>query len=71
MDAGGDFIVRELIITEGSMFSFKNANTNCVSNCELYMSNGFCILCSAGYATTSSGNCILKTSCLSLDTNIN
>jgi len=43
------FRIRNLIIGDGSMYNLKDSTSNCVNNCELYLSNGYCLICASGY----------------------
>ncbi len=62
-----------MIIANGGLFNLKDASSNCISNCKLYLPNGHCVYCDTGYVTKIGkiNTCIAAASCTKLDTTFN
>lgn len=58
------------MILDGALVIVKDASSNCIANCELYLINTRCLLCSSGYVENYLGNCIASSSCTTIDPNI-
>lgn len=49
------FSMKEFILSDGAYFNLKDSSNNCINNCEIYLSNQRCLLCSYGYVANYNG----------------
>lgn len=57
------FVIKELIISDGAGFNNYDATANCIANCQLYTRGGHCLVCNTGYLYDYNGGCVLTLSC--------